>query len=143
MEKFDYWIVSFIIALMSTAIFLYYRLKAMDWNGRKKAFKYSLGVFLLFQILWIMFFPKYDAWQMSRFESKYKSAFEQKKEAIIIQVPTNNIQRNREKVIEYAKEKGYFLESMSGEYGNNLLFKIDSNYDKDMLASPAIIFKGN
>lgn len=137
---------SLIFFLCST---LYFIVKSCCETKKEKIIVTVLGILVCLGLETVLYvcFPKYYYNEKDNYINNYMESFKSNKETVLIDVSSNVIGKNdKQKLIDYANQNGYELKLIDKIYyifekKEKTLKDFNNDYDKDMLASPDIIWK--
>ena len=130
---------------------LYFIVKSCCETKKEKIIVTILGIFVFLSLETILYiyFPKYYYKEKDNYINNYMESFKSNKETVLIDTSNTIISDNdKQELIDYANQNGYELKLIDKIYyifekkeKQKILEKFDKNYDKDMLASPDIIWR--
>lgn len=130
---------------------LYFIVKSCCETKKEKIIVTALGILVCLVLETILYvrFPKYYYNEKENYINNYMESFKSNKETVLIDTSNAIIRKNdKQELIDYANQNGYELKLIDKIYyifekKEKMPKAFDENYDKDMLASPDIIWKNN
>ena len=132
---------------------LYFIVKSCCETQKEKIIVTILGILVCLGLETILYvyFPKYYYKEKVNYKNEYMENFKSNKETILIDTSNTIISNNdKQELIDYANQNGYELKLIDKIYyivekkekeKEKIPKDFDKEYDKDMLASPDIIWK--
>ena len=130
---------------------LYFIVKSCCETKKEKIIVTILGILVCLSLETILYiyFPKYYYKEKDNYINNYMESFKSNKETILIDTSNTIISNNdKQELIDYANQNGYELKLIDKIYyifekkeKEKIPKDFDKEYDKDMLASPDIIWK--
>ena len=128
---------------------LYFIVKSCCETQKEKIIVTILGILVCLGLETILYvyFPKYYYKEKVNYKNEYMESFKSNKETILIDTSNTIISNNdKQELIDYANQNGYELKLIDKIYyifekKEKIPKDFDKEYDKDMLASPDIIWK--
>ena len=120
---------------------LYFIVKSCCETQKEKIIVTILGILVCLGLETILYvyFPKYYYKEKANYKNEYMESFKSNKETILIDTSNTIISNNdKQELIDYANKIYYIFEKKEKE---KIPKDFDKEYDKDMLASPDIIWK--
>ena len=132
-------------------LILYFIVKSCCETQKEKIIVTILGILVCLGLETILYvyFPKYYYKEKANYKNEYMESFKSNKETILIDTSNTIISNNdKKKLIDYDNKNGYELKLIDKIYyifekkeKEKIPKDFDKEYDKDMLASPDIIWK--
>lgn len=130
---------------------LYFIVKSCCETKKEKIIVTVLGILVCLGLETVLYvyFPKYYYKEKTNYINNYMESFKSNKETVLIDTSNAIIRKNdKQELIDYANQNGYELKLIDKIYyifekKEKIPKAFDENYDKDMLASPDIIWKNN
>lgn len=130
---------------------LYLFIKSCCETTKEKIIVTILGILICLSLETILYiyFPKYYYKEKDNYINNYMESFKSNKETILIDTSNTIISDNdKQELIDYANQNGYKLKLIDKIYyifekkeKEKMPKDFDKEYDKDMLASPDIIWR--
>ena len=128
---------------------LYFIVKSCCETKKEKIIVTILGILVCLSLETILYiyFPKYYYKEKDNYINNYMESFKSNKETILIDTSNTIISNNdKQELIDYANQNGYELKLIDKIYyifekKEKMAKDFNEDYDKDMLASPDIIWK--
>lgn len=130
---------------------LYLIVKSCCETKKEKIIVTILGILICLGLETILYvyFPKYYYKEKTNYKNEYIESFKSGKETVLIEISSAIITKTeKQELIDYANQNGYELKLIDKIYyifekkeKEKIPKDFDKEYDKDMLASPDIIWK--